>query len=66
MTPDRAKEILAAASAYPRSGPWMDAIDSQLRPGEAEQVKAYWETLPDNTSFVDALSRIAAGVQEKP
>lgn len=57
MTPERAKEIMAGTNEW--TGP---SVSERLRPGEREEVLAFWNKMPGSTCFIDALNRIAKGV----
>lgn len=59
MTPQRAREIIQAAYDACTCGPWCDWLDRVMQPGEKEEVKQVWETMPGDTCFVDAIYRIA-------
>jgi len=74
LTPKRAKEIIAQAKKKTTIGPWSDQLTGSFdgrRPGvmtdrEIEAVKRFWTlALPGNTSFVDALNKIARGQARK-
>lgn len=57
LTAERAQEILDTARASKGMGPWVDRI--QMTPAEKGKVIAFWNTLPGNTTFMDALTRLA-------
>lgn len=64
MTPERATEIIAQAKAHVTFGPWSDAIDRVMQPGERDDVVTVWKTMPGHTCFVDALIRISNGANQ--
>jgi hypothetical protein len=61
VSPERAREIIQTARDACTCGPWVDWLDRVMGPGESDEVKAVWETMPGDTCFVDALYRIARG-----
>lgn len=61
MTPERAQEILQQARDR-GAFCWSDCLDQVMRPGERDEVRKVWDTMPGYTCFVDALNRIANGV----
>jgi hypothetical protein len=59
MTPIRAQGIITAAKFCSTYGPWSDQLDNVMALDEHAAVRQVWNTLPDNTSFVDARNSIA-------
>lgn len=59
MKPERAQEILKQIQSAPF--PWNEDTKKYFKPGEREEVCHYWDTLPRNSCFATALSRIAKG-----
>jgi hypothetical protein len=57
----RAQEIIAQARGRAKHGPWSDQIDRVITKGERKYISDVRDSLPGNTSFVDALVRIAQG-----
>lgn len=55
----RAREIIQQAKAMTQYGPWSDNIDRVLSQGERRFISQFWDTLPSNTSFTDALEELA-------
>lgn len=51
----RAREIVEQAREATEHGPWSDNVERVLQPGEYRYVYDFWDTLPGDTSFVDAL-----------
>lgn len=70
VSPARAKAIQQAAREKAKSGPWSDQLVRVMEPGEHRYVSDVWDSMPGNTSFVDALDAIAKGkaktAAEKP
>lgn len=65
MTPERAQEIIAQArNTGGAFCMWSDNIEKVMRPGERDEVRKVWDTMPGYTCFVDALNRIAAGAAQ--
>lgn len=59
VTPERAREIIAAAQASEHAGPWVEAID---RVASSQELDAIWNGAgapAGESSFVDALFRLA-------
>ncbi len=64
ISPERAQQIIDKAIAHPGCWPWVENIDKYITDKEKEQVMAYWEIIPENISFLDALTRVAHGRAE--
>ena len=56
--PERANEIMAQCKAKATHGPWSDQLDKTLKVEEKAYVLSVWDTMPGNTSFLDAFFRI--------
>jgi hypothetical protein len=61
VTPARAREIIQAAKAKARFGPWSDQLDKVMTAPETTYVKDVWGTKPGHWSFVDTIEFIARG-----
>lgn len=55
MNRERAREIIQAAYDQATIGPWSDQLDKVMTKKERAEVKAFWDTLPGHTCFVDAI-----------
>jgi hypothetical protein len=58
---DRAKEIVAEAKAKSRYGAWSDQLSRVMTQGEHKYILTVWDGMSGNTSFVDALMKVAKG-----
>lgn len=59
VTPQRAKQIMQQARAHAKHGPWVESLERVMTQGEYRFISDYWETMPGNTSFLDALMTLA-------
>ena len=63
MTSQRAREIvrLARLATQGRQVVWEEILDEVFESGEREEINRVWANMPDHTSFIDALRKIAEG-----
>jgi hypothetical protein len=54
ITQERAQEIKRVAQDLATGSPWVDQLDNSMTPVEKEEVKAYWQSLPESASFAEA------------
>lgn len=62
LTPERARKVWDEAGELQRTGrrfgPNADIVPALLTDGERAAVKALWDTMPGNTTWMDAFHRI--------
>jgi len=65
VSPARAKAIIQKARSLAKHGPWSDQLAGAMTQGEHRFINDYWESLPGNTSYVNAIESIASGKADK-
>ena len=58
---ERAQELVEAARAAAKYGPWSDRLQDQMTDGEIVYVLAVWDTLSGSSSFMSAFGQIWHG-----
>lgn len=58
---ERAEEIVTAAKAAAKHGPYSDQMDDQMTDGELAYIAAVWDCCPGTASWMNAFGHVRSG-----